>query len=452
MLNDNFDMLWIKVFGDINTGDITDGSITDAKLSKSVVSSITSKVGIDTFNTTISNVNQTISLKASQQGLDNLGNRVTTAEGEISVQAGQIASKVDVNGVKSTITQSSSEVQTAFNGAAGKFVVKNGNLELQNASGTNVMWVDTNGDLTTNKLHVYGANNNVLVDGTGHKGIDLNSTDGGDCYVQFNNGNYNSRIQASINSPNALVLRGSGGVQVEYGMYLNNYVECHGVNGHPNLPLELNRTAGNGQTIVCDGTGSGTGGSLQAGDLYLINGANLGSLSVRGSKNCLVETKDFGERLMNSYETPGYYFGDLGYGVINENGECVVYVDEIVKECLNMNIKYHVFPSVYHGRIDRIERYKEYFTVYGEAGTEFSWELKGKRLNYETNRLDVINLVDDITRFKTAPLDLIENTTSNIETTGRILNSLSTTESINSTDKILNACIMDNLTNILLGV
>ncbi|MBS5884842.1 hypothetical protein, partial [Clostridium sp.] len=35
-----------------------------------------------------------------------------------------------------------------------------------------------------------------------------------------------------------------------------------------------------------------------------------------------------------------------------------------------------------------IERYKNYFIVHGEDNTEFSWELKAKRIGYENVRLD----------------------------------------------------------------
>ena len=38
--------------------------------------------------------------------------------------------------------------------------------------------------------------------------------------------------------------------------------------------------------------------------------------------------------------------------------------------------------------IINIERYEDYFIVYGEEGTEFSWELKAKRFGRENIRLE----------------------------------------------------------------
>lgn len=123
------------------------------------------------------------------------------------------------------------------------------------------------------------------------------------------------------------------------------------------------------------------------------------NLTVLGSKNSLQKTKNYGERLINAYETAEYYFGDIGFGTINDDGECVVYIDEIFKECINTDIAYHVFTQVYNGKITGIERYKDYFIVYGEPNTRFSWEIKAKRIGYEHYRLE------QPTRFETDDLN-----------------------------------------------
>ena len=111
-------------------------------------------------------------------------------------------------------------------------------------------------------------------------------------------------------------------------------------------------------------------------------------LSVTGSKNSLQETKNYGQRLINAYETAEYYFGDIGSGVINGEGECIVYIDDIFAECITIEAGYHVFTQKYNGDITTIEKYDSYFTVYGQPGTEFSWELKAKRKGYENHRLE----------------------------------------------------------------
>lgn len=118
--------------------------------------------------------------------------------------------------------------------------------------------------------------------------------------------------------------------------------------------------------------------------------AKIGNLYVTGDKNCLQETKNYGERLVNAYETAEYYFGDIGSGIIKD-GQCIVLIDDILLECINTNVQYHVFTQCYNGAITKIERFPTYFIVHGEDESEFSWELKAKRIKHENSRLDVID-------------------------------------------------------------
>lgn len=117
----------------------------------------------------------------------------------------------------------------------------------------------------------------------------------------------------------------------------------------------------------------------------------MGGLTVSGSKNCLQKTENYGERLINAYETAEYYFGDLGFGTI-KNGECVVMLDDIFQECVNTDVNYHVFTQIYNGCIEGIEKHKTYFIVKGVDETEFSWEAKAKRMGYENVRLDTMEI------------------------------------------------------------
>ena len=152
----------------------------------------------------------------------------------------------------------------------------------------------------------------------------------------------------------------------------------------------------NARFLVTEDSHPGTGDNLISWGNYNFNGytfhnANIvaKSLSVQGSKNCLQETKSYGARLINAYETAEYYFGDIGFGQINEEGVCYVDIDDVFLECVNTDAQYHVFTQIYNGKITSIERYKTYFIVKGEQNTEFSWELKAKRKGYEINRLDL---------------------------------------------------------------
>ena len=67
------------------------------------------------------------------------------------------------------------------------------------------------------------------------------------------------------------------------------------------------------------------------------------SLTVSGSKNRVVETEDYGKRLLNSYETPSPMFGDVGSAVIGSDGICIVSIDDIFQETARTDIAYQVF-------------------------------------------------------------------------------------------------------------
>lgn len=111
----------------------------------------------------------------------------------------------------------------------------------------------------------------------------------------------------------------------------------------------------------------------------------VGHLVVTGNKNNVQRTENHGDVLLHAYETPTPFYGDIGEGVISD-GECVVYLDELLQECINTDLMYHVFTQIYNGSITSIRRFKEYFVVYGDEGTEFGWEVKGKRKGYEYER------------------------------------------------------------------
>lgn len=181
------------------------------------------------------------------------------------------------------------------------------------------------------------------------------------------------RTSASDGLANAIGIYGNDGIDIGYRSGTSNYSR---------IRIVESSFAGTDDQIKSWGNYNFCG--------YTFHNAHIvaKSLSVQGSKNCLQDTKNYGSRLINAYETAEYYFGDLGFGKINEDGECVVYIDDILLECVNTDVEYHVFTQAYIGLIQTIEKYKTYFIVKGEPETSFSWELKAKRIGYENNRLD----------------------------------------------------------------
>lgn len=119
------------------------------------------------------------------------------------------------------------------------------------------------------------------------------------------------------------------------------------------------------------------------------NTSMVGDLTVHGTKSRSATTKNYSERLLYCYETPSPMFGDVGEGVIGEDGLCYVSIDPVFAETVNTN-QYQVFLQAYgDGKCFVKERKSSYFVVQGEIGLAFGWEIKAKQSGYEQHRLDV---------------------------------------------------------------
>lgn len=111
-------------------------------------------------------------------------------------------------------------------------------------------------------------------------------------------------------------------------------------------------------------------------------------LEAYGTKNRIIETEDYGQRTLYSYETPSPMFGDVGEGVISDDGFCYVKIDPTFQETISTS-QYQVFLQAYgDGKCYVRERKNSYFVVAGTPGMEFGWELKGKQIDYTQLRLD----------------------------------------------------------------
>lgn len=140
-----------------------------------------------------------------------------------------------------------------------------------------------------------------------------------------------------------------------------------------------------------------------------------GDLDVSGEKNCLISTKNYGDRRISAYETAEYYFGDIGSSKIDSNGECIVFIDDIFKECVNTEVEYQVFTQCYNGGIISIDRTPDYFIVKGQKGTEFGWELKAKRKGRENVRFEKAKYSEECKNEFTALEDSKESSINMLE-------------------------------------
>ena len=121
---------------------------------------------------------------------------------------------------------------------------------------------------------------------------------------------------------------------------------------------------------------------------YGIAEINAEKLTISGTKSRVVKTNDYGDRLMYCYESPTPMFGDIGEGVIANDGKCYIWLDSVFTQTIN-NQGYQVFLQKYgQGECYVSERTPNYFVVEGNSGLSFGWEIKAKQDSYEMLRLD----------------------------------------------------------------
>ena len=156
-----------------------------------------------------------------------------------------------------------------------------------------------------------------------------------------------------------------------------SYTEANGTYGKSSIELE---------------TVTGTvGGSVRITP-YLSVGGNMhvdGTFRASGAKNRIVKTESYGDRLLYCYEMSSPMFGDIGEGVTDENGECIVHIEQIFLESARTCVEYQVFLQK-EGQgdlwVDRKEA--EFFIVRGTENLGFSWEVKAVQKEYEYERLE----------------------------------------------------------------
>lgn len=126
------------------------------------------------------------------------------------------------------------------------------------------------------------------------------------------------------------------------------------------------------------GNGLGKGSHVTAEGIY-----------TSGTKNRIVDTENYGQRLQYCYEMPSPFFGDIGEAETDENGLCYVQIDDIFKETILRNNKYNVFLQKEGcGDLWIEEKTADYFLVKGTPNLSFSWELKAKQADYPLERLE----------------------------------------------------------------
>ena len=112
------------------------------------------------------------------------------------------------------------------------------------------------------------------------------------------------------------------------------------------------------------------------------------NLTVSGTKSRSVATDQYADRLLYCYETPSPLFGDVGEGVIGEDGLCYVALDAVFAQTVNTG-QYQVFLQRYgEGDCWVQARKPGWFVVQGTPGLGFGWEIKAKQRDFDQLRLE----------------------------------------------------------------
>lgn len=123
---------------------------------------------------------------------------------------------------------------------------------------------------------------------------------------------------------------------------------------------------------------------------------HVGNWTVHGTKSRVVDTDNYGERLLYCYETPSPMFGDLGSAKLDEGGCCYVMLDDVFSETVRTDYAYQVFLQKRgEGDCWVDEKHPNYFVVRGTPNLAFDWELKAKQTDFADLRLEDKTL-DDI--------------------------------------------------------
>ena len=148
-------------------------------------------------------------------------------------------------------------------------------------------------------------------------------------------------------------------------------------------------------------------------------------LQVDSTKSRLVDTQNYQKQYLHAFETPTPMFGDCGTGQLNESGEDLVPIDDILLETINSGIEYQVFlQKEGSGDIWVETKMPLYFAVKGTPKLKYSWEIKAVQRDYEHIRWDdmtVIALDTDLVEYDTYIINLQEEDLKDMDEMERLL-------------------------------
>ena len=115
----------------------------------------------------------------------------------------------------------------------------------------------------------------------------------------------------------------------------------------------------------------------------------VGDFSASGTKSRIVKTDNYQDRLLFCYETPTPLFGDIGEAVVDNDGFCYIYLDDIFSETIAEQVEYQVFlQKEGEGDCWIADKQTHYFVIQGTPNLKVAWELKAKQKEFYNERLE----------------------------------------------------------------
>ena len=123
--------------------------------------------------------------------------------------------------------------------------------------------------------------------------------------------------------------------------------------------------------------------TIYAKSIYVVDSGTF-----KHVKSRLVDTDNYGERLLYCYETANPVFGDLGSGSIAADGEAYIALDDMFAEVITCS-SYQVFlQKCGSGDLWVKEKHPSYFIVEGTPGLLFDWEIKARQSDFVNTRME----------------------------------------------------------------
>lgn len=135
-----------------------------------------------------------------------------------------------------------------------------------------------------------------------------------------------------------------------------------------------------------------------------------------GVKNRIVKTENYNDRLMYCYESMIPMFSDIGEGAIDETGKCIVYLDDVFIETVDIECLYQVSLQAYgKGNCWLSKREPNYFVVEGTKDMTFGWEIKAVQRGYVNVRAEQLKREEQQINYASDTMDYLNECLYSVE-------------------------------------